>query len=366
MNMGDDPHDVCLPIGILDVGFVITVGGGNWQSEISWQLLGLDENGTSTVILPVDGGLGYAGTYNEGCPVGCSDPTALNYDGITLEALDDGSCEYPTGCTDPAGDNYNPDAIVDDGSCVCEACAELSMTTGYYGVLAAWQITDASTGEVVCGGGAPEAPYDQYITNAPVLGCVLTDGSQYSLSCDDTYGWGVGWGSSYGAVGLTIEGTTLCADFASGTNMMAYFLYGADGISITDDCGVVDGDGSSCSTHVCEDEYVLRLMDSFGDGWNGNTIALTDCEGNPLTADPDYTLLNGGWGTYEGTIDVCMASGALGSGYIITAGGGYYTSEISWELIAADDVADPIGDSTPTLSGGDLSWGTTGTWTEGC
>ena len=50
---------------------------------------------------------------------GCTDPNALNYnpDAVT----DDGSCIYPVyGCTDPDALNYNPDATDDDGSCEYE------------------------------------------------------------------------------------------------------------------------------------------------------------------------------------------------------------------------------------------------------
>ena len=54
-----------------------------------------------------------------GAQVGCTDPTALNYNSDA--AIDDGSCEYEPvveGCMDPSATNYNPDATVDDGSCM--------------------------------------------------------------------------------------------------------------------------------------------------------------------------------------------------------------------------------------------------------
>ena len=50
---------------------------------------------------------------------GCTNPAADNYN---PEAnVDDGSCIIK-GCTNPAADNYNPDATVDDGSCIIKGC----------------------------------------------------------------------------------------------------------------------------------------------------------------------------------------------------------------------------------------------------
>ena len=49
--------------------------------------------------------------------LGCTDATALNYD--PNANIDDGSCILPVeGCTDSTAVNYNPQANVDDGSCM--------------------------------------------------------------------------------------------------------------------------------------------------------------------------------------------------------------------------------------------------------
>ena len=48
---------------------------------------------------------------------GCTDPLALNHNPDATD--DDGSCEYEIiGCTDMSANNYNPDATVDNGSCI--------------------------------------------------------------------------------------------------------------------------------------------------------------------------------------------------------------------------------------------------------
>ncbi|MFZ4784664.1 MAG: T9SS type A sorting domain-containing protein [Flavobacteriales bacterium] len=48
---------------------------------------------------------------------GCTDPEACNY--LASAQFDNGSCEYVTcaGCTDESASNYDPNAIIDDGSC---------------------------------------------------------------------------------------------------------------------------------------------------------------------------------------------------------------------------------------------------------
>jgi Secretion system C-terminal sorting domain len=61
-------------------------------------------------------------TINDGSCIynlqeGCTDATACNYNNLAI--TDDGSCEYVTcaGCTNPSANNYDPTATIDDGSC---------------------------------------------------------------------------------------------------------------------------------------------------------------------------------------------------------------------------------------------------------
>ena len=74
----------CLPDGCYD----ITVDGGTWQSEVSWNL----DDGTGAIT---SGFAPYAGQITVGT----------------------GSCAV-NGCTDPAANNYDPAANTDDGSCI--------------------------------------------------------------------------------------------------------------------------------------------------------------------------------------------------------------------------------------------------------
>ncbi len=54
---------------------------------------------------------------------GCTDPFALNFDGNATE--NSNNCVYATdirGCMNPNSTNYNPQATLDDGSCIIEGC----------------------------------------------------------------------------------------------------------------------------------------------------------------------------------------------------------------------------------------------------
>ena len=56
-------------------------------------------------------------------PVGCTDPTAINYDPIAT--IDSGGCIFQVdGCVEPSASNYDPSANTDDGSCVWYGCTD--------------------------------------------------------------------------------------------------------------------------------------------------------------------------------------------------------------------------------------------------
>jgi hypothetical protein len=149
----------------------ITVGGGTWDGEIGWTLeadgvvyasgvagdytvcieagcyvfnmtdsYGDGWNGATYTLTDADGMLVASGDLDSAqtgdgstvgadaiqfgdadCGLGCTDPTACNYDeGATL---DNGTCNYDcNGCTDAMACNYNPDATEDDGSCEYTSC----------------------------------------------------------------------------------------------------------------------------------------------------------------------------------------------------------------------------------------------------
>ena len=66
---------------------------------------------------------------------------------------------------------------------------------------------------------------------------------------------------------------------------------------------------------------VLTMNDSYGDGWNGNTITLTGSNGAVFGP---YTLSTGS----NGTVSICLPDDC----YSINVGGGSWQGEVSWNI----------------------------------
>lgn len=83
----------------------------------------------------------------------------------------------------------------------------------------------------------------------------------------------------------------------------------------------------------------LSMSDSFGDGWNGATYAITNTQTGVLVASGSLDFAAGGDGFSTGTDFLCLPDGC----YSITVGGGAWDLEISWSL---------SNTSTGTIAGG--------------
>lgn len=103
---------------------------------------------------------------------GCTDPQSFSYNPDAT--MDDGSCVY-TGCTDPASENYNPQANVDDGSCQYKGCTDV-MATNYDPdasiddgncTYERDQFTGAYAGDEICVENGIEARYTWDMTISP-------------------------------------------------------------------------------------------------------------------------------------------------------------------------------------------------------
>ncbi|MDC1063696.1 T9SS type A sorting domain-containing protein, partial [Flavobacteriales bacterium] len=273
-NLGYDT--ICLA----DACYDIVVGGGSWASEISWSLV----DGLGTVI--VSGGGTYTGNHCVPEVYGCMDPMLCGYD--PLATVDDGSCgdaAYTLTMNDSYGDGWNGntfDVIDASGTvissstlssgalgtevlCLPDACYDIVVGGGSWASEISWSLVDAVGTVIVSGGGT-------YTGNhcVPVI-----------FGCTDP---------------------TLCGYDPSAT--------------------VDDG---SCG----DPAYTLTMIDSYGDGWNGNTFDVTDASGTLISSS---TLSSGALAT-----DIlCLADDI--SCYTITVGGGSYTSEVSWTLANANGV----------------------------
>lgn len=164
---------------------------------------------------------------NNGCSgeiLGCTDPLAVNYNPDAT--LDDGSCVYDgdiPGCTDPSACNYDPSATVDDGSCLLPLSLEI--TTDCWGSEVTWQLTD-ETNTILYSGG----PYPDSAPNGSgtfVSDFCLEPGC-YTFSIFDSYGDGMagaqysecnvdGFYAIYDAFGSAVVSMTN-ADYGTGTS----------------------------------------------------------------------------------------------------------------------------------------------------
>ena len=125
---------------------------------------------------------------------GCINDIALNFN--ELANTPDGSCIFPIfGCTDEDSPNYNPLAESDNGSCINQSCSDgeakmiLQITLDQYPGETGWILTDISTGQPVESVQAGEYTFDQANTTIPYQLCVPTSGVELVLS--DTYGDGL-------------------------------------------------------------------------------------------------------------------------------------------------------------------------------
>ena len=272
---------VCLEDG----DYTVTVGGGSWDSEISWSLTDADGN----VIAG-----GTAGTFeiSTGVP----------------------PVEIPDAPSDLAVEGYDD---VDLGPSVAVTWSPVD-GADYYGVYI-WDDTPSED----CGNGEDDDG-DGYV-DCEDFDCSDTD----ACPCDGVYSW-IGDGycdSSNNNEECDWDGGDCCPctcvddayDCAS---------YGGD----CDDCAA--GEGAGDGANVCPDEcgapegcddLSFNMYDAYGDGWNGGTYSIADADGN--------VVASGGLESGDSATDcISLADGD----YTATVGGGSWDSEISWDITDAD------------------------------
>lgn len=337
----------------------INVDGGSWQSEVSWTLSGFNGvvgttaacledgchtfymydsygdgwNGNIATITTDDGTVLFTGTLETGSegtmgfglnteeecgPVyGCIDETAINYNPDA--DMDDGSCVYPiAGCTDVEAINYNAEAEVDDGSCYYD-----------YDVLGCMDETATNYN--------PDATYEDGSCEYPCPEGQVQD-CNGNCAYEAWIGDGICDDGGYSVNGNPIYFTCEEFDFDGGDcdDIIVEPIPGCtdpEAINYNPDATEDDGSCEYDNTTSCDDYTVMMNMnDSYGDGWNGNVYSIMDASGAVVA---DGTLDSGSSGTDE----LCLVQGC----YTMTVGGGSWESEVSWSLsLLSDDIMEII------------------------
>lgn len=73
---------------------------------------------------------------------GCTNSLASNYNPNAV--INDGSCIFPSGCTMPFADNYDSNAVIDDGSCECNS---YNLLLDFTGSTEGYEITISNSGD---------------------------------------------------------------------------------------------------------------------------------------------------------------------------------------------------------------------------
>ena len=254
---------------------------------------------------------------------------------MLMQTFDDGSCDIPAAGFDC------------DGNCLSGTAVSLS-NVGLYPSEISFTITDCDGNELAAGA----AGYSECL-DLP---------ENYSVNMSDS--WGDGWGAD----ALTIGD-------------MSYTM--ADGSSetvIVGSCGVLGcTDSSACNYNMdatiddgtcfsaaagfdCDGNCLaansvvatLNMFDSWGDGWSGAAVTVTD---NGTVVLDGASLAVGS----EGSVDFCVSDGVTaGSSCIeVTVTSDFYDSEVSWTITILDG-------AFTVLSGGSNASFEAGCAIEGC
>ena len=244
--------DFCVDMSVSNS---VSCDGGSWQSEVSWSLADADGNEA------LSGGAPYYGCLGE-----CSDATVY-------------------GCMDPNSPNYDSEAEVDDGTCEFYVGADYGYwNEGYAGYIIGcglYYIFEDSDGD-----GMPDALGDGTCDS---YGDVTGDGLDNGLGCE--------------YFSCDMGDCVDCSGVCLGEDVPAVECWDGSSACVEEDC----------PEDTCDGLTVL-MVDSYGDGWNGNILTI---------GDQTFTLETGesGAGCYTGPMDV-----------IVTCDGGSWQTEVSWSI----------------------------------
>ena len=274
-----------------------SVGGGAWDSEISWDLL--DAAGVSVAgglapvtgalcLLPGDYTLNMIDAFGDGWNGGSATFTNGLGDVVGYFTLDVGNAG--TGILTVAP--YSMDPVYTAGDFTCFATATGSDGTG---VCSLFDSDDVNF---------------EFVSTVGTLYYVLVGGTS-------------------GAFDLTFD----CAVVVEGCMNPAACNFDPLANVSTDTC-----DFWSC---VCASAtgipVQMNMVDAFGDGWNNASYTISDLAGNLVTAgdldNAQYSVDNDNWAGPEYGFDmICLEPGC----YNITIAPGDWASEVSWDITLQD------------------------------
>ena len=122
-NTGVDQNNTNINLNATQKSLADQITNGDWDNVTRfwniWFMYPTREN--STTVSPANRQLTFF-VYDPRPTFGCMDPLAENYD--PNADVDENSCVYRQGCMDPDALNYDPEALVDDESCTYESITE--------------------------------------------------------------------------------------------------------------------------------------------------------------------------------------------------------------------------------------------------
>ena len=223
---------------------------------------------------------------------------------------------------------------------------ELTIMTDTWGSETSWNFTNAD-GVILAS--VEAGSYESSSTYTAAV--CAAEGTVMTFNIQDSYGDGIYAPNGYW---LTVCGNEVAQGDAFGSGASHTFEVTCDVFVEIPGCMDSEADNynpeaniedNSCTYTIdCENANSLQLimMDSYGDGWNGNYFQLSNAESTLLI---DTTLTEGS----EGIVDFCLNDGCY---TIYTTNGGSYTNEISWSLnnILGETIASGVSPSNNGIS----------------
>ncbi|GIR12981.1 MAG: hypothetical protein CM15mP23_15560 [Cryomorphaceae bacterium] len=304
--------NVCLEDGCISFKMYDSYGDGWNGSEVTITSEGGDILMIGTLDSGSEGTLFFGLNYEGDCgPVlGCMDLNALNFNSEATQ--DDGSCTYPvSGCTDAEALNFNDEAEVDDGSCYYDydvlGCMDsnadnFNPEATYDDGSCSYPCPDGQIADCDGSGECHPASWlgDGYAdcedqTWGADLSCYDNDGGDCGEIVPDGFGCMDSTALNYDPEALEDDGSCEYPIDCSGLTYVTIDVGGGSWQSEVS-WSISGFSGSVGSTDACLEDGCLTftMLDSYGDGWNGNVVTITSEQGDVLLTG---TLDSGSEGT---------------------------------------------------------------------